>query len=207
MNTEIVYKLTDEDMRTHGGYQWVLGEERTFPGKGQLCTSAYAHAYRSPALAVLMNPVHAYFSKPRLFRAPAVVERDSGTNLGCTWIRLDCEMELPQVTTVQRVEFAIRVASVVYSDPDWQRWAWRWLTGEDRRLAAARAAARTAIYANYAARAAAADTASRAAAYADADAADAASHAAALAAHAAACAGLAPAEINRIAEEVIGIRA
>ena len=196
MNTEIVYKLTDEDMRTHGGYQWVLGEERTFPGKGQLCTSAYAHAYRSPALAVLMNPVHAYFSKPRLFRAPAVVERDSGTNLGCTWIRLDCEMELPQVTTVQRVEFAIRVASVVYSDPDWQRWAWRWLTGEGRRLAAARAT----VYATRAARLAA-DAASRAAAYADAaDAADAASHAAA-------CVGLAPAEINRIAEDVIGIRA
>ncbi len=199
MKTEIVYKLTDEHMRTYNGYQWVLGEERTFPGKGKLCTSAYAHAYRSPALAVLMNPVHAYFSKPRLFRAPAVVERDSGTNLGCTWIRLDCEMELPQVTTVQRVEFAIRVASVVYSDPDWQRWAWRWLTGEDRRLASARAT----VYATRAARLAA-DAA------ADAAAADVASHAAALAAlaaHAAALAALAPAEINRIAEDVIGIRA
>ena len=48
---ETVYKLTRADLTTHNGYQWVVGEERQFPGNGELCTAAYAHAYRSPALA------------------------------------------------------------------------------------------------------------------------------------------------------------
>lgn len=64
-----VYKLTDPDMRTYGGYQWVLGKTCTFPGTGELCGPGWAHAYTHPLLAVLLNPLHAGLIRYRLFEA------------------------------------------------------------------------------------------------------------------------------------------
>jgi hypothetical protein len=108
-------------------------------------------------------------------------------------MRLTRELELPAITTTQRVAVAIMCAVAVHSDPIFCAWAQKWLSGEDRSAAAARAAwaaaraaaawesstatwaaqeAAWATAASVAAWAAAAATAARAAAWAAQDAID-----------------------------------
>jgi hypothetical protein len=181
-----VYKLTDGDMRTRGGFQWKLGEEKTAPGTGELCTNGWLHAYTDPLLAVLLAPVHGAEKYTRLFRAEGEVgATNHGLKVGCDRMTLVEEMKLPEVTTEQRIRFGILCARKVCRDPGWSAWAERWLSGEDRTQeaaeraeSAARAAAGAA--AEWAARAAewAAERAERAEAAAEAGAAEAAERAA-----------------------------
>jgi hypothetical protein len=136
-----LYKLTDQDKRTHGGYQWALGEDRTAPGDGPLCSAAWLHAYTDPLLAVLLNPIHADILSPRLFECDGDVgATDHGLKVGCTRLRLTCEIPVPEITTAQRVRFGILCAWEVCDDPAWRRWAEAWLSGADRNQAAAEAA-------------------------------------------------------------------
>ena len=104
-----IYKLTDQAMQTHRGYQWTLGEPRQTSGGGDLCSRGWLHAYTDPLLAVLLNPIHANFSDPRLFKGTGTREcrEDNGLKVGYTSIVLTEEMPLPEVTLEQRVRFAI----------------------------------------------------------------------------------------------------
>lgn len=156
-----LYKLTDQDMRTHGGYQWELGKEVTVEpdehGERRLCTRTVLHAYRDPLLAVLMNPIHADIDSPRLFEAEGEIVADDGAKVGCSQLRLVRELDVPQVTVEQRIRFAVLCALEVCDEPGFVTWAQRWLLGEDRTAGAAWVAAD-------AADAAGAETAARAAA-------------------------------------------
>ncbi len=62
------FKLTDQNMMTHGGTLWEIGVEKriTTPGK-RLCSNQVFHYYDSPEVAVLFNPLHVNFLNPRLF--------------------------------------------------------------------------------------------------------------------------------------------
>jgi hypothetical protein len=171
-----IYKLTDQDMRTHNGFQWTLNKEETASGEGNLCGPGFLHAYTDPLLAILLNPIHADIKSPRLFKGTGTVSKtDNGLKIGCTKITLTEEMELPVVTTNQRIAFGILCAKQVYNNQAWNHWADNWMSGKDRTARAARAAARAA--AEEAARAAAweaAEEAARAAAWEAARAAEAA---------------------------------
>jgi len=159
-----VYKLTDADMRTYRGYQWILGETRRFPGHGKLCTAAYCHAYRDPLLAVCMAPAHVSYRGLRLFSGSALVELDDGTKLGCVEFTPKREIALPALPPVEAlVRWAIYCAREYDVPPDWLRWARSWLSGRDRTSAAAACARYDAAYAGYTASAAlAAEAAARA---------------------------------------------
>jgi hypothetical protein len=139
-----VYKLTDQNMQTHGGYQWVLGEWRETSGEGDLCGPGWLHWYSDPLLAGLLNPIHANFSNPRLFLAETdgEIRDDRGLKGGSTRLRLVEEKPLSEATTEQRVRFAILCAQSVIMDgcPEWSAWAAAWLDGTDRAEAAAEAA-------------------------------------------------------------------
>ena len=178
----IVYKLTNQKMQTHGGFQWELGKQYTTGYSGdypRLCSPDVFHAYSSPELALLLNPIHADFYSPRLFKA-----RGEGTNViewdksGHTSLKLVEELHLVITTTTQRTAFGILCAQKVCKDKTWQEWARNWLSGKDRRrgsdahdayaaagYAAAAAHAAYAAYAAHAAYAAAAYTAAYAASY------------------------------------------
>ena len=97
-----VYKLTNQDMQTHGGFQWALGEITN------ACSDEVFHVYPSPELAVLLNPIHSDFQNPRLFEAEGggEVVADDGLKLGVKRMTLLTELPLPEVTTLQRVKFA-----------------------------------------------------------------------------------------------------
>src|SRR5690606_18725048 len=94
------FKLTNKELRTYGGCQWVVGEKKTTSGKGGLCGPGWLHYYHSPELAVLLNPIHADISEPRLWEVSADGEHKDNCGLkgGCTQMTLVREVELPVVT-------------------------------------------------------------------------------------------------------------
>jgi hypothetical protein len=182
----IVYKLTDEKLQTHAGFQWEVGKKHgPLSGKGKLCGPGWFHAYHSPELAVLMNPTHAAIKMPLLWRAKASGKTldDYGLKLGVQSLKLVEQIPLPIYTTNRRVAFGIYCAWQVYDDDaKWRDWTCGWLSGADRSANAAYAAAYSA---NAAANpACAAANAANAAAYATYAAANAATYAANAAAYA-----------------------
>ena len=136
------YKLTDQNMQTHNGYQWKLQEWQETNGKGELCGSGWLHYYSDPILALLLNPIHAAIAAPRLFEAEIAgkVEGDHGLKAGCTKMRLVKELQLPAVTMEQRIKFGILCALEVYQEPSFVQWAAKWLDGSNRSKEAAWAA-------------------------------------------------------------------
>jgi len=144
-----VYKLTDQNMQTHNGFQWELGVEKTTGGSGDLCSSGWLHAYTDPLLAVLLNPIHANFQNPKLFVAEGKGESksDRGLKVGYTSLTLIEEMAIPEISHEQRVRFAIFCAKEVCKNTAWNKWADDWLSEKDRTSYAAAAAAAAAAYA------------------------------------------------------------
>jgi len=152
----IVYKLTNQNLQTHGGYQWEPGVARETDGRGNLCGPGWLHYYHDPLLAVLLNPIHADIEGPILWEAEAegLHRDDRGLKGGCTRLTLLRRIELPQITTEQRVRFGILCAKVICDNPAWNAWADRWLDGSDRSQESAWAATEAAARAARAARAA-----------------------------------------------------
>jgi len=180
------YKLTNQDMRTHNGFQWELGKEVITDGENdELCNDSWLHYYHHPLLAVLLNPIHAQINNPRLFEVKALGKHldDKGLKGGCTNMILVKEIELPEITLNQQIAFSILCTLEVYKESTYVLWANDWLNNIDRSAAAAADTARAAAAARTARAAAAADAAARAAAsdaaYAAYDAYDAARYAAA----------------------------
>ena len=196
-----IYKLTDMNMKTYRGYPWALGKWNRTSGEGDLCGPGWLHAYTSPVLAELLNPIHANFQEYRLFRGEASgpVISDRGLKVGYTNMRITEELPRLHITTENRIRFGIACACRVYTSAEYRAWAERWVSGADRTKAAVRtaeAAARTAV--------AAARTAAAAAAWAAAEAAAAA--AAARIAGAAAWAAVDAAEVAaEAAEAAVGL--
>lgn len=140
-----LYKLTDKNGYTRAGRDnaCLWGENATHSGTGVggLCGPGWIHAYTHPLLAVMLNPVHAGIANPRLWEAEGEVALgDHGLKVGCLSLTTLREIPLPEVTTEQRVRFAILCVREVYDRPEWLKWAEGWLSGEDRSEAAARAA-------------------------------------------------------------------
>jgi hypothetical protein len=178
------YKLLTQDMTSHKDTKWELNIPITITKEGiEMCSDQVLHCYNHPLLAVLLNPSHANIINPRLFEieVDAIVNTD-GLKYASKSQTLIKELTIPEITTEQRIEFAIRVVKLVYKDTKWNTWADNWLDKSDRTKKSARAA-----YAANAAASAAAWAASASDAAADydaayADVADAAAYAAAYAA-------------------------
>jgi hypothetical protein len=137
------YKLTDQNMQTYDCFQWKLKKKYSVSGIGELCSSGWFHVYNNPILAIILNPIHADFNKPRLFECvvSGKIKRDKGLKYGaqhCTMIK---EIPLPILSTEYKIEFAIRCALKVYKNKSFAAWAKNWLSGKDRSSSAANTAA------------------------------------------------------------------
>lgn len=190
-----LYKLTDQNKETMNHTVWGEGIEHTATGRGPLCSPGWLHAYTDPLLAVLLSPIHTRIENPRLWECEGDVGMDdNGLKVGCTRLKTIREIELPVVTTEQRVKFGILCALEMNRNEEFEAWARGWLDGTDRTEAAARAAAWAATRAAAWAAESAALTAARAAAWA----AEVATRAAESAAWAAEAATRAAEELNLI---------
>ena len=134
------YKLVTQDCKTRKGAPnettWVIGKTVEAKGEGnKLCTDGVIHAYADPVLAVLLNPIHANISNPRMLVlecSEAVAEAwDKSGHKSAMPI---AEIPLPEVTATQRTAFGILCALEVYSNAAFTEWAEAWLDGTDRSL-------------------------------------------------------------------------
>lgn len=144
-----VWKLTDSDGFTHEkSCQWgrrVANPHGVKDGERALCSPSWYHGYDNAYLAVLMNPIHAKITSPRLWLAEWRGARldDRGLKFGATELRTLREVKVPVITPEQRVAFAIFCAGQVLDEascPTWHDWAHGWMCGEDRSTNAANAA-------------------------------------------------------------------
>jgi len=152
----IRYKLTIQDLTTYNNTKWVLNEWKETSGLGSLCNTGWLHCYSNLILAVLLNPTHANITNPRLFKCEVDGEclTDNGMKEGWTRMRIIEEMELPQLSHINKIAFGILCALEVNKDEKFVLWANNWLENKDRSKESARAVYR---YAANAANAAAVD--------------------------------------------------
>lgn len=170
-----LYKLTDRNgmsgLNRSNPLQWSEGVEHeitpSLRDKSQpLCSSSYIHAYENPLVAVFMNPIHADFKQPILWKATGqVVKRDGKLKCGCFSLRVHEKLKLPVISTTQRVKIAIYCSLAHKTSEQYKNWATKWLSGEDRTKDSAAAA-----YADASATSATSDAAYASAAYAAASA-------------------------------------
>lgn len=106
------YKLVNQGLTTHGGYQWTVGEKHKAIGEGKgLCSDGFFHFYPSLSLAVLMNTAHANFDNPRAFECEVDGEIiHESLKSGAKIMTLTSEVEVPVFTRRQSVFFALRCA-------------------------------------------------------------------------------------------------
>ena len=140
-----LYKLTDKEGYTRRGMrnetQWGEGVTHTAYGYGGLCTDGVIHAYEHPLLAAFMNPIQANLKDPQLWEAEGeIVAREGQLKCGVKTLTTLRKIDLPVISTEQRVEIAIRCALLVYKDPNFLQWAENWISGKDRSAEAAAAA-------------------------------------------------------------------
>lgn len=138
------YKLTDQNMKTHNGFQWELNKWVEVDGDGELCTNHKLHYYHHPLLAILLNPIHANIKNPRLFEVSCGTKGhidNIGLKGGCNKMKLVKELSIPNVTLVQKIAFGILCSLVVYKKDSYILWANNWLNNIDRSKNAAYAAA------------------------------------------------------------------
>ena len=173
-----LYKLTDLQSQTRNATQWGENVTHELPVRDayQLCSKQVLHAYVSPELAVLMDPIQASLLPDAiLWEAEGDVVTNDGTKVGCTRLTTLKQIPIPTITLEQRVTFALKCALHVYKEPSWVAWAQAWVANTNRDATAADDAADDA---------AADDAAAYDAAYAARAAADAAYYAADAAARA-----------------------
>ena len=142
MKVTILYKITDSKGQTSGQTQWGGNVTHKTKGRGRkLCSNEVLHAYRDPYLAVFHNPMGGnYGSEMQMWEAKGRVVVDDGMNVGCKSLTTTKRIDVPAMTTEQRVEIAIRCAVRVYKEPGFIKWTQQWLDGSDRTGEAARAA-------------------------------------------------------------------
>lgn len=139
----IAYKLLSQEMTSNGGVmKWELNKINKATGPGnKMCTDGVLHCYSHPMLAVLFNSIHANIENPRLFEIECgeIVAND-GLKQGSKYQTPTKELIIPSLTGENRVEFSIRCALGVCSSKTFQRWAYNWLSGQDRSPYSAREA-------------------------------------------------------------------
>ncbi len=145
-------KLTDEKGRTFNKTQWGENVTHTANGLGELCGIGWIHFYDDPVLAVLLNPIHANFNNPILWKIKVygVIKEDKGLRFGATKVKTIKKIALPIISVEQRVRFAILCSIEVYKEKSFLIWAENWLSGKNRTAQAAYSANAAAAYAAYA---------------------------------------------------------
>jgi hypothetical protein len=149
--TQIAYKITTARNTTYKETKWGEGVLHTTSGEGPLCKSGWIHTYNDPLIGLFMNPIHGHFEEPFHLWECEVSGKfldDRGLMQGWSEVRTVKLIDIPEITTVNRVAFGILAAKQVYFNTAWNTWADNWLANIDR-VAAFNAA--DAAYAAYAA--------------------------------------------------------
>ncbi len=139
----MLYKITDKNGRTMDETQWGENVPHKATKRGRaLCTNQVVHAYRDPYLAVFHNPIGGNYNEGTMlmWEAKGRVIADDGMKVGCKSLTTLKQIDVPRISTEQRVEIGIRCVLKVYKDTSFINWANDWLSGKNRSEATAGAA-------------------------------------------------------------------
>jgi len=128
------YKFLTPQLTSYDNFQWEIGKEYTIDRPGNvMCSNDVFHCYNNPLLAEFMMPMHLFEKDYDLYKieVPEFVNSD-GLKFASKSQTIIEKVERPVITNEQRIEIAIRVAKLVYVNVEWNEWADKWLTGEDR---------------------------------------------------------------------------
>jgi len=171
------YKFLTPQMTSYNDFRWEIGKEYIIIEPGNMmCSNDVFHCYNNPLLAEFMLPFHLSGNDYDLYKieVPEFVNND-GLKFASKSQKILEKVDRPVISREQRVEIAIRVAKLVCKDVEWNTWADKWLSGEDRTESSAyhtayvlhtASYAAAASYASYAASYSAASRTSHAAYYA-----------------------------------------
>ena len=141
---KLVTQSEDGVMTTMNNTRWTVGVTNKARGAGEtMCSDAVLHCYSHPLLAIMFNPLHANIENPVLLEIECseIVNTD-GLKHACKEQTPIAILQLPEITTTQKVAFGIKCALLFCEDDGFMSWANKWLTGEDRSSESADAAAR-----------------------------------------------------------------
>ena len=121
---QTLYKLTRDNGTTHNNTKWEVGTTHSLPkvNNPRLCTKDVLHAYKSPNLGLLLNPIHANFTNPLLFKCEGEVVAEDWSKVGCSLLTITEQLPLPKwyanADTRKKVQayFAILCAESVLPD-------------------------------------------------------------------------------------------
>ena len=144
------YKITDNG-QTRGETQWGEGvTHRAKKGKMELCTNTCIHCYSHPLMASFFNCIHGNCKNSQLWESEVKGKTiTDNCKVGCKQLTTLKQVDLPEITTEQRITIAIKCALKVYQEPSFVQWANDWLSGEDRTKEAANASAWAAAEADW----------------------------------------------------------
>jgi len=138
-----VWKITDKQGQSKHETQWGEGVTHEADGDSDvLCNEHWLHCYTDPLQA-------AFFCRSHVLGCPDVLlweaEAEGKTlvqydKMGCTKLTTLRQVPMPEITSEQRVEIAIRCALAVCREQAFVTWAEDWLSGKDRSAEAAWAA-------------------------------------------------------------------
>ena len=138
-----IYKLSDENGCTKNDTQWGENVTHTASGPGNTpCSQQVIHSYLTPEIASFSNPIHGDYRHPICWLAEGDVTGCDGQKLWGKSVTTLRQVPLPEITTEQRVEIAIRISLVRYREKSYVEWAEKWLSEVDRSGEAASRAAR-----------------------------------------------------------------
>ena len=113
----MLIKLTDEHGSSREGTLWAIGCTVEIPERDRglrLCSAGLLHVYEADSvhLPLMLNPRHAHIKGPvRAFEVSGhIVAREGQLKAGGHCFRVIRELPVPEITTEQRVLFAIMCA-------------------------------------------------------------------------------------------------
>jgi len=128
------YKFLTPQLTSHNDFQWKLGETYTIDKPGnRMCSKQVFHCYNHPLLAEFVMPMHLSGKDYDLYKieVPEFINSD-GLKFVSKSQKVIEKIERSVITNEHRIEIAIRVAKLVCVNVEWNAWADKWLTGEDR---------------------------------------------------------------------------
>jgi hypothetical protein len=148
----LLYKLTDQQNQTPIPFcyckqafsleaardkklQWGPNVTHTITSKNPDCGPDQIRTFAHPLTAMFLAPLslQTSFDQPRLWTAEGTISLDNtGLVIGCSNLTTLEEIPLPEISSNQRIAFAILCAREAETSPEWRRWADSWLSGEDR---------------------------------------------------------------------------
>ena len=141
-------KWVSNDMKTINNTCWEVGiaKELFEEGNLELCRKGLFHYFPHPLLAVMLKERNGCRNYSKLYEVVPEGKIVEGIDkCGATKLTLVKELEIPKLTPIQYITFAILAVLEGYKEPRFIDWANSWLRGEDRSYEAAAAVSKATI--------------------------------------------------------------